>query len=150
GSHCARFPVETSDRVGRRRFPRSTGPRGKQSRQCNGQSALGSGTCSPSFDLSAVFARSAFPPRSCYAVKYGRAHVRRRRDMSSSRDLRGAKHHPHPTLPHRGGGLQEEGLGGVTRPSSLVRSASRGDKASCWPPSISTIRRAWWHTKSAM
>jgi hypothetical protein len=51
GSHCARFPAETSDRVGRRRFPRSTGPRGTQSRQCNGRSALGGGTCSPSFDL---------------------------------------------------------------------------------------------------
>jgi hypothetical protein len=65
---------------------------------------LAAGTCDPSFDLSAVFARSAFPPRSCSAVKSGLAHVRRRRDISSSRDLGGGKHHPHPTLPLEGEG----------------------------------------------
>src|SRR6266481_1071468 len=77
GSHCARFPAERSDRVGRRRFPRSTGPRGTQSRQCRGRLVLGGGTCNPSFDASAVFARPAFPPRSSFAVKCELARLRR-------------------------------------------------------------------------
>jgi hypothetical protein len=98
----------TSDHVGRRRFPRSTGPRGTQNRQCSGRSASGGGTCTPSFDASAGSARAAFPPRSCSGVKSGLGHVRRRPDASSCPEFCGGKHHPLPTLPHQGGGLQGE------------------------------------------
>src|SRR5260370_31675738 len=82
GTHFARPPPATSDRVGRRRFPRSSGPRGTQNRQCSGRSAPGGGTCTPLFDASAFFARAVFPPRSCSAVKCELAHVCRRRDAS--------------------------------------------------------------------
>jgi hypothetical protein len=47
------------------------------------------------------------PPRSCSAVKCEFAHLRRRRDVSSSLGVRGGKHHPLPTLPHRGEGSEE-------------------------------------------
>jgi hypothetical protein len=79
---------------------------GIQSRQCNDRSALGGGTCTPLFDASAVFAKAAFPPRSCCAVRCELGHVRRRQDVSSCPEFCGGKHHPLPTLPHRGGALQ--------------------------------------------
>ena len=47
------------DRVGRRRFPRSTVRRGTQNRQDSGRAAPGDGTRIPSFDAGAGFARAA-------------------------------------------------------------------------------------------
>jgi len=101
----ASLPPAVSDRAGRRRFPRSTGPRGKQNQQCNDRWALGGGTCSHSSDASAIFARATSRPRSFAALERGLTCMRRRRDTFSFLDWCSGKYHPLPTLPHQGGGL---------------------------------------------
>ena len=91
------------DRVGRRRFPRSTGVVAHKIGKIAAELHLATELVS----LRLTRAQgSPEPPRSCSAVKCEFAHLRRRRDVSSFLDVRGGKHHPLPTLPHQGGGLR--------------------------------------------
>jgi hypothetical protein len=127
GTRFARLRGTTSDRVGHRRFPQSTGPCGKQNRQYSGRSALGDGTCALLFDPSTIFARPVSLARSCPAAKRERAHGAPSAGCFFIPRLARREYHPLPTLPHQGpikGEGSEEGHLARPRKSRLGITAS--------------------------